>query len=280
MKTFNEVIADAGKLKPLPHTAAKLAAVIADEKSTIDDVAAVIRFDQTLSAEVLKMANSAFSAASRSIGEVREAVIRLGGGRILEMIVSKRVRSVMAGPLEQYGYDESDLWRHSVASALAAENLGRYVKVPISGISYTAALLHDIGKLLMIQVVQKDDIRKILDTINGKRISWAEAEAELFGFTHADIGAHIAKLWALPVEIETAIRYHNTFDTDVSPITDCVRVANIVARAIGQGIGYEGMGVSIDSAIAERLKLSRENFELLCAETAVRFKGVLALYET
>ena len=77
-----------------------------------------------------------------------------------------------------------------------------------------------------------------------------------------------------------AYRRDNNFDADISPVTDCVRVANVVARAIGRGIGYEGMGVSVDSNIAERLKLSRENFGQLCAEAAFKVKGVLAIYET
>ena len=280
MKPITEIVAQAEKLKPLPHTAAKLAQVVADEGSTIENVAEIIRYDQALAADVLKIANSTFSASNRNIGNVRDAVIRLGSGRILEMIVSKRVMVIMKRPLDQYGYSESDLWRHSVASALAAENLGRYIKKQVSGVSFTAALLHDIGKLLMVQVFAEDEMQKVWNTMKEKQVSWAEAEKELFGFTHGDVGAHVANLWNLPEKIEMAIRNHNNFNTDYDPVTDSVRVANIVARAIGEGIGYEGMSISIDSDIAERLVLTREKFEMLCSDTAHKLEEVLALYES
>lgn len=279
MKPITEIVAHAEKLKPLPHTAAKLAQIIADEKSTIEDAAEVVRFDQALAADVLKIANSSFSASRRNIGNVRDAVIRLGSGRILEMIVSKRVKGIMKRPLDQYGYSENDLWRHSVASALAAENMNRYVKVNVSGISFTAALLHDIGKLLMVQVFAEDEMQKVWNTMKERQVSWAEAEKELFGFTHGDVGAHVAKLWNLPEQIEQAIRNHNNYNNDLSPVTDSVRVANVVARVIGEGIGHEGMSITIDSDIAGRLVLTREKFEMLCSDTAHKLEEVLAMYE-
>ena len=120
MKPITEIVTQAEKLKPLPNTVVKLAQVIADEHSTIDDVTEIIRYDQALTADILKIANSAFSASNRSIDNIRDAVIRLGSARILEMVVSKKVKFIMKRGLDQYGYSENDLWRHSVASALAA----------------------------------------------------------------------------------------------------------------------------------------------------------------
>ncbi len=279
MKILNEIVTQAEKLEPLPPTATRLAQVIADEKSTINDASEIIKYDQALAADVLRIANSSFSASRRSIGNVRDAVIRLGSGRILEMLVSKRVKGVMKQPLVQYGYSEDDLWRHSVASAIAAENLSRYVKVSISGISFTAALLHDIGKLIMVRVFPVEEMKKTWHIMDEKQVPWAVAEKEVFGFTHADVGAHIVQLWKLPDAIENAIRNHHAVDTDFDSVTDSVRIANMVARAIGQGIGYEGMSVAMDSGITDRLKLSREDFESLCVDTAQKLEDVLKMYE-
>ncbi len=279
MKILNEIVSQAEKLEPLPPTATRLAQVIADEKSTISDASEIIKYDQALAADVLRIANSSFSASRRSIGNVRDAVIRLGSGRILEMLVSKRVKGVMKQPLAQYGYSEDDLWRHSVASAIAAENLNRYAQVSISGISFTAALLHDIGKLIMVRVFPEGEMKKTWRIMEEKQVHWAVAEKEVFGFTHADVGAHIVQLWKLPDAIENAIRHHHAVETDFDPVIDSVRIANIVARVIGQGIGYEGMSVAMDSDITDRLKLSREDFETLCADTAQKLEDVLTMYE-
>ncbi len=280
MKPLSEIVSHAEELDPLPPTAARLAQVIANEKSTIKEITEVVQYDQALAAEVLRMANSIFSASNRKIGSIRDAIIRLGSGRILELIVSRRVKGVMKQPLALYGYNEDDLWRHSVASAIAAENLSRYAKVDISGVSFTAALLHDIGKLLMVRVFPENTMQKILDCMEDRQVSWAMAEKEIFGYSHADVGAYIAKLWELPDNIEKAIRYHNTVNGDIDSVTDSVRVANVVARTIGQGVGLEGMSISIDSDITERLVLSREGIEKLCADTALKLEEVLAMYES
>lgn len=278
MKTLSEIVLEAEKLKPLPQTAARLAQVIADERSGIDEVSEVIQYDQALVAEVLRIANSSFSATKRAITTIREAVIRLGSGRILEMIISNRVRGEMNTPLVHYGYSEEDLWNHSVASALAAELLNKHIRVNVSGISFTAALLHDIGKLVMVRVLPADDMKKVWARIAESKCSWADAEKQVFNFTHADIGAHIAHVWQLPEKIVQAIRNHHNVNADFDPVTDCVRVANVVARVIGQGIGYEGMSMSVDSEISQRLDLSREHFEILCADTACKFNEIIAQY--
>ncbi len=247
MMTLSEIVTHAEHLEPLPPTAARLAQVIADEKSTIDDAAEIVKYDQALSVEILKIANSTFSASNRNISSVREAIVRLGSGRILEMVISRRVRGPMKQPLTHYGYDEDELWRHSVASALAAEVMNRFITANISGIAFTAALLHDIGKLVMARVFPEEAMRNVWQTMQQEQVAWAAAEQKVFGFSHADVGAHIAKIWNLPEPIASAIRNHHSIDTDLSPVTDSVRVANIVARAIGQGVGYEGMGVAVDS---------------------------------
>lgn len=280
MNSFDDLINTVDTLEPLPQTATLLAQIVANEKSKIDEAVQVVQYDPALVADILKMTNSAFYASNRRISCIRDAVIRLGTGRILEIIVSNRVRGIMKQPLVHYGYIEDDLWRHSVASALAAEHLNKYVPVQISGVSYTAALLHDLGKLLIIRYFPEAEIQRIIIYMKENNTSWAEAEKNIFNFTHAEVGAHVASLWKMPEPIVQAILNHNNVTTDYDPITDSVRVANVVARAIGQGLGYEGMGVDIDSEIAERLTLSRENYELLCAETAQKLEEVLVMYES
>jgi putative nucleotidyltransferase with HDIG domain len=181
--------------------------------------------------------------------------------------------------LEPYGYVEKELWFHSVASAVAAEYINRYAKTTISGISFTAALLHDLGKLLIVNKFSDKEVFNILKLVRDENISWAEAEKKVFGFNHADIGAKIADMWNLPDSIIRAILNHHNDDYDFDPVIDCVRVSNVVARVIGHGVGFEGMGVCIDSNIAERLKISREHFEQICAETAQKFNEVIAMYD-
>jgi len=277
---LDEIKIDTATLAPLPATTVRLAQVLADENSSLDEAAKVISFDQGLAADVLRMSNSTFSASRRRIESVREAVLRIGGSRILEMLISRHIKGPMKRTLPQYGYSEDDLWRHSVASAVAAEGLSKIVKTSVSGVSYTAALLHDIGKLVMIRNFPEDEMRQVFVSMQSDRISWAEAEKKVFGFSHGDVGARVAQAWKLPEAIENAIRFHNDPHNGYDLVTDTVRVANITARALGQGVGLEGMGIAVDEKIYERLGLADDGFDKLWLDAALRFQEVLDMYES
>ena len=278
MKNLEQMINETDSLlTPFPATAGKLSKYISDESAPISEIASVIQYDMNVSANVLRMANSVFSGTNRKIGSISDAIIRLGTGRILELLVGLFLKKQIKTPLPEYGYEESELWRHSVAAACAAENLNKHIKLAISGISFTAALMHDIGKIVLAPELRAHI--KMFMSLVGEKNNWLEAEHHLFGFTHADIGAEIAKRWSLPLSIENAIRYHNSANGDTHPVTDSVRIANFVARVIGEGVGNEGMSMHIPIEVVERLNLTREKIELLCAETLQKYKTVLDFYD-
>jgi putative nucleotidyltransferase with HDIG domain len=266
------------QLAPLSPTASRLAAVVNDTSSTIDDIVGIVRYDQAVTAQILRWSNSAMSASAHPIVSVRDAVIRLGGARIAEYIIAQQVRGSLQAPLTAYGYCEKELWHHSVAAAAAAE-LSTTVQISCSaGVSFTAALLHDIGKLVLARVAPAAEMEKIPLLAASSGITHAEAEQKVLGCSHAGIGGEIASIWKLPSGITEAIRLHHS-DTGAGPVTDMVRLANVIARSIGAGLGYEGMSVAVDNGIAARLGLSKEKIEGLCAATAFRVRQILELFE-
>ena len=279
MIALSSIIDEIKTLDPLPPTAVKLVGLIADERSSVEEIGRVIQYDQALTAYVLKYANSVFSGSKRQIVSIKDAVIRLGGARITEQLIGKHLQAKLKSPLTPYGYDESDLWRHSVASATAAEMLSSCTDVKISGASFTAALLHDIGKLIMCRLVSPEEMKKVWDTASDQKTSCPgeTAEKQILGFSHPEIGARIADAWGLPHQIVSAIRDHHETSSE-ELVTDTVKIANVTARSIGEGLGMEGMGLFIDDAVAQRMHLTRDSFENLCAKTLGRFKEVLQMF--
>ncbi|MBD3344729.1 MAG: HDOD domain-containing protein [Chitinivibrionales bacterium] len=275
---IQEIIKKSEELHPLPRSACKLAEVVASAKSSVDDIVTVIEYDQALTIDVLKFANSVFSSSNTPVSSIKNAVIRLGGARILEQIVARNVKNSISKPVPSYGYSEDELWRHSVASATAAEIMNSFVEISIEGVAFTAALLHDIGKLVLGRNAGQAMMDRVWQRVVNESCTCAEAEYFVFGFTHADIGAEIMAQWKLPEIIITAVKYHHSLDENVALETDCVRIANMVARSIGEGIGYEGMQLAVDSSIQERLGLSRENFEKLCASTKEKLDNIMEMY--
>jgi putative nucleotidyltransferase with HDIG domain len=265
-------------LAALPASAARLAAVIADPNCEIGDVVEAIRFDQAITASVLREANSVASASRRVITNVKDAAIRIGGARILSHCIANALRTDLSQALPGYGYNENDLWRHSVAAAVAAEELGIIAKTTGRGLEFTAALLHDIGKLVMGRLAPAEAMHMVWENVTKKDLTCECAETLIFGFSHAILGAEIVKAWDLPEPIETAVRNHHAPIAPFDTYTDTVVISNIVAHAMGEGLGYEGMCLSVDDALCTRIDIGREDFERVCARAAVSFSKTLALY--
>ena len=279
MITLEQMMEQAATLAPLPQTACRLAAMVADDHSTVDQITEVIEYDQVLTAEVLRFANSVASASKQRIETVRTAVIRMGAARILERLVAGKVRNDMCRPIAGYGYQGDELWRHSVAAAVVAESLGTFTGTQIAGIAFTAALLHDIGKLVIGRCIGSTELRSLLDVVrSGGKEAFEHAEKELLGYSHAQIGAQICSSWNLPERIVVAIRDHHRVDTAEDPVADSVRLSNLTAKLIGEGIGHEGMAFVVDTSCARRFGFCKESFEAFCANAKYRFNEVIVSY--
>lgn len=275
MTSIDRLLDDLDALAPLSPTASRLANVVGSEKSSVDDIVGVLEFDQALTADALRFANSATSASVRKIASLKDAVIRLGGARILGHLVAHQLQSGFQTSLEGYGYGENELWHNSVAAALAAEQLGAVVRSPATGLAFTAALLHDIGKLLLVRFVPALTMERVWVVAEQGALPVVDAEKEVTGLTHAEVGAELCARWGLPGQLVSAVRYHHSCTESLEPVTDVVRLANVAARSMGEGVGNEGMSCSLDRGIDVRTGLTKETFERVCVLASDRLVTVL-----
>jgi len=267
------------KLAPMPASLTRLASVISNPNSSVADVVAVIEFDQALTANILKMANSAWSAAASPIDTVRAAVLRLGGGRVFELAVGHQVVGPMSKSCPAYDLPEYELWRHSVAAALAAEHLGEFATVKPPPAAFTAALLHDIGKLVLNRTVGPEVVQRIRETAKAHGSTYIEAERQVLGADHAETGAAVARYWRFPTEIVNAIERHHEPDLIVDRVLDAVHIANAVAKLNGIGLGGEQMNMNASTQAAARLGLSSGGLESLCATVRIELARTEELWK-
>ncbi|MBM3834526.1 MAG: HDOD domain-containing protein [Verrucomicrobia bacterium] len=194
-------IKKADELQPLPASTTKLVSVASGTETNVDEITKVISFDPALTMRLLRTDNSAFSGTALTITTVHEAVSRLGTARVLSLAIASHTKPMMRVQLRPYGLSEGALWRHSVIAMLAAESIARVTRVPIPPAASTAALLHDIGKLVMACFISPE----ILDLIEqGKKIgnlTPLEAEAQILQVHHGELGGLIARHWQLPEAI-------------------------------------------------------------------------------
>jgi putative nucleotidyltransferase with HDIG domain len=229
---LHQLVAKAYDLEPIPMSGTKLANLVADPESTLESITEVVSLDQALTGRTLRAANSAASAARSTITTVKDAVVRLGRSTMLTLGFGTKVRQQLQQALPEFGLAENMLWRHSVAAALVAESMGSMCKVPLPPESYAAALLHDIGKLVLARFLDADLLSFLQRAQNEGRCNPLEAEMEILEVNHAELGGLIARHWGLPNTIALGVQYHHTPTDELPLVCHVVCVANVLAKTV------------------------------------------------
>jgi putative nucleotidyltransferase with HDIG domain len=251
----------------MPQAAGKLLSLLNNPKVSVNEIEELLRYDPGLTANVLKLANSAYFGLPSKIGSVKQAVVLLGSKKLIQLVLASCVHGVMDKPVPGYDLPSGGLWRHSVAVAVTAEALVKELKITSADIIFTAALLHDVGKLALGEFVQ-DDMKKIQSAVSDD-ISFEIAEQNVLGTHHAEVGELILKNWFLPSEILCAVKSHHTPDDVERPnqLIDIVHVADVLCLMIGIGMGAEGLQYQLSDAAIERLGLKPFQLEKIASQT-------------
>ena len=265
-------------LEPLPQSVTALVPLVASAEPEIDKIVEVINFDQALTATLLRVANSAASASVHPVTTAARAVMRLGTGRVLSIAVGSAVSGQMKQALPGYGYSERSLWRHSVAAALAAECLPKFTEVEIPAESFTAALLHDIGKLAMSRFLDPEVSAYLHRAREEGHRSCLEAEVEVLGVHHGEVGELMARHWKLPESISAAICFHHSPDGAKSVICDAVHLSEVVASRIGEGLLPDEVSMVPGEGAMQRFGLDEPALERLGVAVSERFEEVSSQY--
>jgi putative nucleotidyltransferase with HDIG domain len=233
----------------------------------VSQIEEILRHDPGLTANVLRLANSAYFGIPFKIGSIRQAVILLGLKRLIQMVIAACVSAIMDKSVPGYDLPPGELWRHSIAASVAAEGLVKVLKVEAAEEIFTAALLHDVGKLVLGDFV-KDEFKQI-ETAVAQGISFEMAEKIVLGTNHADVGARILTKWLLPSEIVNAVQLHHAPEESEQPgsMLDIVHVANFISMMIGIGIGKDGLQHQPSVEVTERLGIESEHLEIVASQT-------------
>jgi HD-like signal output (HDOD) protein len=278
MLDHDVVVGAAMDLEPLSPTAARLAALVAREDVGAGEIERAVTLDPALTGRLLRVANSATQGRRTAVGTVRAAVLHLGIGRVFSLAMAGSVRSRAQRALPEFGLSEGALWSHLVAAALAVEVLPRVIRVPVPPETFTAALLHDVGKVLMARFLDAE----ILAFLAAARAVGPEegvrAEREVLGLHHGEVSALIAQAWRLPERLVHGIAYHGFPDEAEDLLCDLVHVADVAATRIGMAAGSAPRDVAVQPGPAGRLGLTEPAFEQLLSQLEERFTEVAAHY--
>lgn len=279
MLDYNTLVRAADTLDPVPLSVTRLVAIVARDHWAFSEVEQVIAHDQALTGRLLQVANSAASAALVPIGTVKDAIIRVGVGPVLSFAMACSIGAQMKRALPAYGLGEGELWKHSVATSLGAEILMAMAPNPVPAEAVTAALLHDVGKLVLARYLEGDVLAELAAARAAGDRSSMQAESDVLGVHHGQLGGLIARNWNLPDRLAEAIAHHHSPDKCGDVLCDTVHVANIAAKlALGRPEDYLPQDVTPMPVAVERLGLSGTYLERLCNHLTRRLDEVMSRY--
>ncbi len=219
------VLQRVARLPALPQAVLALQATLHDEHASIAECAGQIRRDAALTARMLRLANSAFYGVPGRVASVDDA-IHLIGVRPLRALATTAAVSLQFEPPPPDALGHAGFWRHTLAAAHAAQALAEALGLD-DETAYTAALLHDIGRLALA-VHFPDAMRAWLPG--------TAAERAALGIDHAEVGAAIARHWHLPEAVAEAIAsHHRPPPAERATLVDVVHVADALAHRLGHG---------------------------------------------
>ena len=252
----------------MPATAARLLPLLQNPDSSASKIEDILRYDPGLTANILKLTNSAYFGLSSRVSSVRQAVMLLGWKRLMQLVMTMCMSALMKKSIPGYDLPRGELWRHSIAVSVAADLLVKSLSVSDADEVFTAALLHDIGKLILGDYVQ-DDLENI-EVMVDKGISFEVAEFIVLGTNHAHIGARILQSWALPQELVNAVSWHHDPEScdKYCLLSDVVHVANVVGRRVGFGNGRSGQTLEPSLEVIERLGINQSHLDKLAEQTS------------
>jgi putative nucleotidyltransferase with HDIG domain len=261
------ILDDVKSFPSMPAAALKLLTLLKDENTSNAQIEQILRFEPGLTANILKLTNSAYFGLSTKIGSIRQAILMIGWKKLTQIVLASCVSAIIDKPVQGYDLSAGDLWRHSVGVSVASETLVKELKLSVSDEVFTAALLHDVGKMVLGKYV-KEDIA-VIDGEEMEDVPFEQVERSMFGTDHAEIGANILRRWSFPPAMISAVRWHHEPDSAPKPshMIDVVHVADVLCLMSGIGVGREGLQYRPSPAACERIGLTEEHLERVVSQT-------------
>jgi putative nucleotidyltransferase with HDIG domain len=279
MTTAVDILKRIGDVPAMPPSAAEVLRVVQDPRADASRIMKAIQHDPGLTANVLRLANSAAFGGGNRIGSLQEAVVRIGARRIVRLVMASAVGPVASRAVRGYDLEPGRLWEHSIGVALATEALAKVMGRAAPDWAFTAGLLHDIGKIVLGTFVEID-AKPILAMAYELHVPFDESERRLLGLDHAETGAAVLEGWKLPPEIVQAVRWHHRPDEagEARLCADWIHCADVLCMSQGLGAGMDGLNYRLSAAAAKRLGVNGKVGEAALCQVLAELTEVRQLF--
>lgn len=274
LPSLEQIIGDLRTLPSLPTVVMELLQTMGDEDVDIDRLARGISNDQGLAARTLRVANSPFYGMQGRIDTIAEAITVLGFVNVRSLVTTAGIAA--AWPAGQSaGFEARIFWRHCLGVACCAATLARQARL-LPDRLFLAGLMHDIGRLVLV-ATHPAAFTEILLRRKQEDFSLVNAEREVLGFDHAQIGAALCRHWRIPESIAAAVDRHHQVNQGSAGLpadmADVVHIADVLAHALDLAGDPHAMVPPPDAAAWRRLALDKRNLRAVLEQAERQFGG-------
>lgn len=263
-------------LPAMPHVVNKAQEIISKPNSNMKDLVKVIEVEQSISARVLRLANSTYYGLSGRVASVQHASVLLGYKTLGEVITVAGISNIIGKTLDGYNLDSGELWRHSMAVAVGSRLIAGKRKPELSNDAFFAGLMHDAGKLILDSHVyeRREDFELFMQ--DGQE-TFLNAEREILGFDHSEIASEFCQKWNIPDEQGLAIKYHHyPSQSEGSVLAYILHMADFIAMMSGIGTGVDGELYQLENGTMEFLGLQEEDIDGIQSEVVESVEDMMS----
>ncbi len=250
-------------LPTLPVVVDRIISVASDKKTTTEELAEVISYDQGMTNKLLKLSNSIYYAQKTQVETVKRSITVIGFDEIIGIALGMGLLSSFTDK-SGLSLDMKALWIHGIGVATVAKDIAKRTNPAIANKIFIPALLHDMGKVIF-SVYFKDEYRKVRQFAMEKKRPLYFAENAIFKLDHATLSALLMKRWNFPQSIMLPCRFHHSPDSTPIKFKHQALIINLADYLTQKvGIGHSGNPVPVTVKNSPRkIGLDQNKFKLI-----------------
>ncbi len=277
---LDSIISNLDQLPSIPDVVGKVINMVNDPNVDFKSVAQEISRDQAITTNLLKLCNSAYFSKGKEITSLDRAIVTLGIKEVKDAIMVVATKAVLNRAILGYDLAKGMLWEHDLAVAVLAKNIAMMKKDRANAdIAFTGGIIHDVGKTVLAIFVQ-NVFKDILARVESGGVSFQQAEREIMGYDHQEVGERILAKWKFPEVLKYIVRYHHEPEQapkEARKIVSYVHVANSICLMAGIGIGSDGLYHELSERAITLLGVTDEELNQLYSDVPEVLKHVQGL---
>lgn len=260
------------KLPTLPVVVNQLNQLIASNRSSMAQIAAVIARDQAIASRVIRLVNSAFYGLQGRVTSIQQAITLLGLNTVKNLVTGVAVVKTFEDSGKTSLFDRQKFWMHTFACAVLSREIARKRRCAEPEDYFMSGLLHDIGILVLDQFFNPQFLT-IINTCSKDNTNYTDTERNIIGTTHCEVGEYLSKKWHIPDILSLSIKYHHTplYALNTAPssldILFTVHIADSFIQSKGYHIGFNGEPAKGSRVILHRLGINETEINPVWEET-------------